>query len=75
MEDEEEAAAEEGKEEETVGPQPLSQLITAFSRAASTQSSEILLQDSLYISYANIMGSVSLACISLSNIAFIIYTF
>ena len=56
---EEEENAAEGEEDEAVlGPQPLGQLITAFSRAATTQIPELLEQDFLYISYANIMSQV-----------------
>ncbi len=39
---------------------PLGQLITAFSRAATTEASEVLQNDFLYISYANIMSQVQL---------------
>ena len=51
----------EAEEEEEVveGPMPLGQLITAFSRAATTEATENLLGDILYISYANIMSQVS----------------
>ena len=37
---------------------PLGQLITAFSRAATTEATDNLLNDILYISYANIMSQV-----------------
>ncbi len=58
-EDEEE---EEKKEEVVEGPMPLGQLITAFSRAATTEATDILLNDILYISYANIMSQVRRRC-------------
>ncbi len=49
----------EVKEEEGEGPQPLGQLITAFSRAATTEQASNLANDFLYISYANIMSQVT----------------
>ena len=62
MEQEEEqqpAAVEEGKEKEAENrPEPLWQLITAFSRSATTEATAVLEGDFLYISYANIMGQV-----------------
>lgn len=51
--------ADEMKEEVEEGPQPLGQLITAFSRAATIEQSDTLHNDHLYISYANIMSQVS----------------
>jgi ryanodine receptor 2 len=50
----EEGEPEEGKTEG--GPEPLSQLITAFSRSATTESTALLEADSLFISYAAIMS-------------------
>ena len=50
---------EEQEDEADLGPQPLGQLITAFSRAATTQTQELLEADFLYISYANIMSQVN----------------
>ena len=51
---------EEGKEKEIAEkrPDPLWQLITAFSRSATTEATALLEADFLYISYANIMGQV-----------------
>jgi hypothetical protein len=51
--------SEEGKEISETGPEPLTQLLTAFSRAATTELAAVLEADFLYISYANIMGQVS----------------
>lgn len=56
----EEESAEE-KEKVEGGPEPLAQLITAFSRAATTEASSILEADFLYISYATIMGQVTIS--------------
>ena len=55
-------AVEEGKEKEKTEnqPEPLSQLITAFSRSATTEATAVLEADFLYISYATIMGQVVL---------------
>uniref|UniRef100_X1Z8I7 Ryanodine receptor n=1 Tax=Capitella teleta TaxID=283909 RepID=X1Z8I7_CAPTE len=50
------SAAEDGSEEKAEDPHPLSQLITAFSRSATTQNSQVLEADFLYISYAKIMS-------------------
>lgn len=47
---------EEGLEEKEEEPQPLSQLITAFSRSATTQNTSVLEADFLYIAYARIMS-------------------
>ena len=60
MEQEEEPSVEEGKEKEKAEnqPEPLQQLITAFSRSATTEATIILEADFLYISYATIMGQV-----------------
>ena len=55
---EEEEQTDEPKEEIIEGPQPLKQLITCFSRAATTAQSDQLEGDYLYINYANIMGQV-----------------
>lgn len=57
--EEEEVEPTEEAEEIEAGPQPLSQLITAFSRAATTEAIEKLEADFLYYSYANIMSMVS----------------
>jgi len=60
VEQEEDQAAEEGKEKEKAEnqPEPLWQLITAFSRSATTEATAVLEADFLYISYATIMGQV-----------------
>jgi hypothetical protein len=55
-EDEALALSEEAAEEKEDGLHPLAQLITAFSRSATTQNSVVLEGDFLYISYANIMS-------------------
>ena len=55
---EDEAEVTEESEEAEDGPQALSQLITAFSRAATTEQIEKLESDFLYFSYANIMSQV-----------------
>ena len=62
-EDEQQPAVEEGKEKEKAEnqPEPLWQLITAFSRSATTEATFVLEADFLYISYATIMGQVSIA--------------
>jgi len=59
--EEQPAAVEEGKEKEDTKnqPEPLWQLITAFSRSATTEATLVLEADFLYISYATIMGQVS----------------
>ena len=58
--EEEQQPVEEGKEKEKAEnqPEPLWQLITAFSRSATTEATTVLEADFLYISYANIMGQV-----------------
>lgn len=53
-----EEESEEGLEKTEQGPEPLTQLLTAFSRAATTELSAILEADFLYISYATIMSQV-----------------
>ena len=65
----EEEAPEENVEEAELGPQPLGQLITAFSRAATIEAPEYLRNDLLYISYANIMSQVSL-CKYIDNLEY-----
>ena len=45
------------EEEVSTAPQPLSQLITAFSRSATTELTEL----SLYNNYANIMSQVPIS--------------
>jgi len=59
--EEEKQPVEEGKEKEKAEnqPEPLLQLITAFSRSATTEATAVLEGDFLYISYATIMGQVS----------------
>jgi len=59
--EEEQQPVEEGKEKEKAEdqPEPLWQLITAFSRSATTEATLILEADFLYMSYANIMAQVS----------------
>eukprot|EP00918_Siedleckia_nematoides_P083659 GHVU01183372.1.p1 GENE.GHVU01183372.1~~GHVU01183372.1.p1 ORF type:complete len:1551 (-),score=325.07 GHVU01183372.1:746-4819(-) len=52
----EEVGEAEKEEEEEAKPQPLGQLITAFSRAATTKGINDLEKDFLYQSYANIMS-------------------
>ena len=61
-EEEEAQPVEEGKEKEKAEnlPEPLWQLITAFSRSARTEATAILEADFLYISYATIMGQVDI---------------
>ena len=55
----EEVVHDEAKEEEEkVGPEPLTQLITTFSRSASTEPTSVLSADFLYFSCAIIMGQV-----------------
>lgn len=49
----------EKKEEEEVKPDPLSQLITCLSRAATKEQQSSLPEDPLYMSYAEIMAKVS----------------
>jgi len=60
--EQEEEPVEEGKEKEKAKaenqPEPLLQLITAFSRSATTEATVVLEGDFLYISYATIMGQV-----------------
>jgi len=46
------------EEEEKLGPEPLTQLITTFSRSASTEPTSVLSADFLYFSCAIIMGQV-----------------
>jgi len=46
------------EEEDNLVPQPLSQLITCFSRAATTECIEKLESDNLYYCYSNIMSQV-----------------
>ena len=60
QEGEKQPAVEEGKEKEKAEnlPEPLWQLITAFSRSATTEATFLLEADFLYISYATIMGQV-----------------
>ena len=48
----------ENASEESSFLQPLHQLITAFSRSASTDESDLLSSDFLYYSFANIMSQV-----------------
>ena len=50
--------AEEEGEDVVAKPQPISQLITAFSRAATTTPVDILQSDSLFIEYSAIMSQV-----------------
>ena len=61
---ESEKALKESKDKEGYEgrPQPLSQLITAFSRSATTEQSSTLEADVLYISYADIMSQVIFRC-------------
>ena len=62
QEGEQPAAVEEGKEKEKADnqPEPLWQLITAFSRSATTEATAVLEADYLYIDYATIMGQVAI---------------
>ena len=53
----EEVPEEEG-EEGIVGPHPLAQLITAFSRATTIDALDTLISDALYNEYAVIMSQV-----------------
>jgi len=62
---EEESA--EGKEKAEGGPEPLAQLLTAFSRSATIELVSVLEADFLYISYATIMGQVY------TNLYFIVF--
>ena len=48
------------KEEAEEMPHSLGQLITAFSRAATTEQKQSLSDDFLYVSYAQIMSNVSM---------------
>ena len=50
--------AEEEGEDVVAKPQPISQLITAFSRAATTTPVDLLQSDILYIAYSAIMSQV-----------------
>jgi len=56
--DESEEEAAEKKEEEEEKPDPLKQLITCLSRAATKEQQSSMPEDSLYISYAQIMSQV-----------------
>ena len=48
----------EQEEQQEIGPQPLSQLITCFKRAAAIDGLDELEGDFLYTSYATIMSQV-----------------
>ena len=57
--DETEEEAGEKKEDEEEKPDPLKQLITCLSRAATKEQQSSMPEDVLYISYAQIMSQVS----------------
>lgn len=56
--DEAEEEVAEKKEEEEEKPDPLKQLITCLSRAATKEQQSSMPEDALYISYAKIMSQV-----------------